>query len=324
MTPLVSVIIPCFNPEKFIAQTLNSVLQQTYKSLEILIIDDHSTDNSYAIAQNFAKEHPQIVKVLKNESKGACAARNMGFQHSKGAYIQYLDADDLLSPQKIEKQVTSLIDYPDSIAVCATWNFTDNINNATNTDAPYLFSTDQACDFFINLWGGNKKEPNMVQTSAWLTPRTLIEKNGSWNISLSKDQDGEFFARIALNSNGIKFVPDIKNFYRKHIYGGNIASLKKKQHLESNLLATQLKEQYLFTQTQSDKAKYAIATQYKHVAIEAWPNFKDISNVALKKCNELGGSNYSPILGGKVIETIKKLCGWKSAKSFSYYIHKLL
>lgn len=324
MIPLVSVIIPCFNAEKFIAQTLNSVLQQTHKNIEILIIDDHSTDTSYAIAQSFAKEHPQIIKVLKNKSKGACAARNMGFQYSKGAYIQYLDADDLLSPQKIEKQVTSLVNFPDSITVCETWNFTSDINNATNTDAPYLFSTDQACDFFINLWGGNKKEPNMVQTSAWITPRTLIEKNGSWNINLSKDQDGEFFARIALNSKGIVYVPNIKNYYRKHISSNNIASQKERQHIQSNLLATQLKEQYLFGKNQSLKAKLAIATQYKHVAIEAWPNYKDLAKQALLKCNELGGSPYNPALGGKSIEFIKRVFGWKAAKSVSYHIHNFI
>jgi glycosyltransferase involved in cell wall biosynthesis len=324
MTPLASVIIPCFNAEKFIAQTINSVLQQTYHNIEILIIDDHSTDHSYAIAQNFAKEHPQIVKVLKNEFKGACAARNMGFQHSKGAYIQYLDTDDLLSPHKIEMQVSSLKDYPNSLAVCETWNFTNNINNATNTDASFLFSTRHASDFFINLWGGTKKEPTMVQTSAWLTPRTLIEKNGTWNINLSKDQDGEFFARCGLNSKGIVYVPNIKNYYRKHISGNNIASQKKRQHIESNLLATQLKEQYLFGKNQSIKAKLAIATQYKHVAIEAWPNYKDLTKEALLKCKQLGGSPYNPVLGGKIIEFSKKVFGWKAAKTISYYIHKFI
>ncbi len=221
-------------------------------------------------------------------------------------------------------QVQRLQKAGNKLALCETWHFTSTTDDAINTDKKYLFSTEYPEEFFIRLWGGKSLEPNMVQTSAWLTPRTLINTYGLWNTSLSKDQDGEFFARIALNSDGIVYVDKIRNYYRKHLSGNNIASKKQQQHIASNLLATSLKEQYLFSKTQSTEAKLAIATQYKHVAIEAWPNYKEISKKALTRCKQLGGSSYQPVLGGRIIEVIKKVFGWRMAKAFSFYLHKII
>ena len=322
--PLVSVIIPLYNSEAYISETLDSVLNQTWENVETIIVDDSSTDESFNIANKYKNQFPEKIKVYTNPGKGACAARNYGFKQSLGEYIQYLDADDILSSNKIEKQVLVLHNETDKIAVCETWHFFNTIDKATNTDKPYLIAVNQPEDFFIQLWGGKTLPPNMVQTSAWLTPRSLIKQNGGWNENLHKDQDGEFFARIALNSKGIIYVPDIKNYYRQHISSKNIAGQKQRKHLESNLEAAQLKEKYLFERNQSEDAKLAMATQYKHVAIEAWPNYKDVTIEAMSKCKKLGGSNYLPVMGGRVIELLKQIFGWRIAKSVSYYLHKLI
>ena len=322
--PLVSIVIPLFNSEAYLADTLNSVLNQNWHNKEILIIDDSSTDNSLAVANEFKSRYPVLIQIHKNIGKGACKARNYGYHLSKGDFIQFLDADDILCPNKIKEQVLALGNHTDKIAVCQTWHFFEELNKATNTDKDYLFTTDQPEKFFIQLWGGNGKKNNMVQTSAWLTPRELIEQTGGWNETLSKDQDGEFFARMVLNSKGIIYVPEVRNFYRKHIKGSNIASQAQRKHLESNLKSAHLKEKYLFNKVRSNKAKEAMAVQYKLIAINAWPRFKDISRSALKKSKHLGGTSFTPVLGGKTIELLKSLLGWKFAKSFSYYIHRIL
>ncbi len=321
---LVSIIIPLYNSECFLNETLNSVLSQTYKNIEVILIDDNSTDGSLNIGLNFQKQHPPKILLYKNKGKGACAARNYGFELSKGEYIQFLDADDMLSPDKIERQVKALEEQPGCIAVCETWHFKNTIQEAINSDKEYLFSTTKPEDFFIQLWGGNELLPNMIQTSAWLTPRGLIERNGLWDTSLEKDQDGEFFARIALNSKGIVYIPEIKNYYRKHTKGKNIAGQKQKIHLESNLRSTSLKEQYLLNSTNSKYANKAMASQYLIVAIDAWPRYKDITKQALTKVKQLGGTSYLPVLGGSLIEGIKRTLGWKIAKGFSYYLHKFI
>jgi len=319
--PLVSVLIPCHNSAPYIAETLDSVIAQTYTNWECIVVDDHSTDNSMEIVEKYCQQHPDKIKLYTNPRKGACAARNFAFEKSKGYYIQYLDADDIINPDKLKNQTELLQKSPHHVAVCNTWHFYNTIEEAHNTDKDFIFSTDDPAGFLINLWGGAGKT-HYTALHSWLTPRHLIKQSGSWDEELLKDQDGEFFARVLLNSNGIVYTPEAKSYYRKHVSGSNIASKKQQPHIESNLKSTQLKEQYLLETTNTPRARKAIATQYKHVAIEAWPQFRDISTVALKKCKQLGGSGYLPVLGGKTIEFIKKTMGWKIAKSISYYGHQ--
>ena len=96
--PLVSILIPCYNSEKWLAETLESALAQTWQNKEIIVVDDGSTDSSLEIAKTFESNK---VKVLRQDNRGASAARNLGLTNAQGDFIQYLDADDLLSEDKI-------------------------------------------------------------------------------------------------------------------------------------------------------------------------------------------------------------------------------
>src|SRR5207248_8968504 len=102
MKPLVSILIPAYNAEPWITDTIQSALAQTWMRKEIIIIDDGSTDQTLSIARQFASK---TVSVIAQRNQGAAAARNKAFALSQGGYIQWLDADDLLSPDKIEAQV---------------------------------------------------------------------------------------------------------------------------------------------------------------------------------------------------------------------------
>jgi len=90
---IVSVIIPAYNSEKFIGETLQSVNQQSWKNVEAFVIDDGSSDKTFEIAKQFESNQ---IKVIRQENAGACVARNKGLSMSKGKYIQFLDADDVL------------------------------------------------------------------------------------------------------------------------------------------------------------------------------------------------------------------------------------
>jgi len=314
-----SILIPVYNAENYISETIGSALSQTWQSKEIIVVDDGSTDQSFEIAKSFESD---IVKVYKLEHRGACVARNRAFELSNGAFIQYLDGDDLLSAEKIEKQIYALIGKNRHVAVCNTWNFIGDISKAFNTDQPFLYSTDDPAEFLINLWGGYGHS-NYVALHNWLTPRQLIEKTGLWNEELLKDQDGEFFTRVLLNSAGIIYVPDIKTYYRKYYTGDNIGSKIHKIHIESNLKAMAIKGNLLLETIKTPAAYLAVATQYKYLSMLAYPQAKELSAFALNKCKLLGDSYYNPELGGQVIEFIKKMFGWKTAKVISYYAHNL-
>ena len=102
MSSLVSILIPAYNAEQWLGDTLRSVVGQTYMNKEIIVVDDGSRDNTLSVARRF--ESPS-VKVMTQSNQGAAAARNKALSVSQGEYIQWLDADDLLSAEKIERQM---------------------------------------------------------------------------------------------------------------------------------------------------------------------------------------------------------------------------
>lgn len=105
---MVSVIIPMYNAEKFVHDTIQSVLNQTYKNIEIIVIDDNSTDKSFQIVQELTEKYSQIVYHRFDDNRGVAVARNEAIGMAKGRYIAFLDSDDLWEPQKLEKQLSFL------------------------------------------------------------------------------------------------------------------------------------------------------------------------------------------------------------------------
>ena len=115
---LVSVVIPCYNVEKYVEQCLQSLLNQTHKDLQIICVNNNSTDNTLSVLTRFASEQRLIITLVEESQKGAPYARNRGLQEVKGDYVQFLDADDLLAPEKIAHQIKLINEnnFPDIIA----------------------------------------------------------------------------------------------------------------------------------------------------------------------------------------------------------------
>src|SRR4051794_702418 len=98
--PLISVLIPCFNAESVIGETLDSILRQSWPRIEVIVVDDGSQDGSISVMERFPH-----VKLYRQKKAGAGAARNCAYSHSTGGFIQFIDADDLIEPEKIERQM---------------------------------------------------------------------------------------------------------------------------------------------------------------------------------------------------------------------------
>jgi glycosyltransferase involved in cell wall biosynthesis len=156
--PLVSIIIPVYNSEIYLAECIESAINQIHSNTEIIIVDDGSTDNSLQIARNFENEK---VRVLNQDNRGASAARNTGLKEAKGSYIQFLDADDLLSPDKIEEQIKCLNGSITHLALCHTVHFDENedYNKGSTTDDWFCADSSDPVDFLIKLYAGDEIMP---------------------------------------------------------------------------------------------------------------------------------------------------------------------
>lgn len=321
--PVVSIVIPAYNAGLYIAETLDSVIRQSYPNLEIFVVDDGSSDNTVAVARQYASAG---LMVFEQKNSGACVARNLGLSKSAGKYIQFLDADDVLSPDKIEAQVEVLEKNPGFLGVSSSVHFMngeDYLKMEPREESYWIHDTDDPVDFLIRLYGGDG-ERWMVQTSAWLTPRTITDKIGPWDDRLLLDQDGEYFARAVLASNGIRTTGGI-NYYRRFFHGSSISGkATRKENLQSALLALNLKAEYLGKHTRSDRYLQAMATLYLEIAINAYPRFPDLVKICEDLAAKTGKKPVVPVLGGKLVEVTRQLFGWKAAKYFRNSIHSIL
>ena len=120
--PKVSVIVPVYNTEDYLRECLDSVINQTLKDIEIICIDDGSTDNSLTILKEYANKDSRIV-VVTQRNKGGGAARNQGLKYAKGKFLSFIDSDDFYNPETIEKMYTKAIDVQADIVICGVRRF---------------------------------------------------------------------------------------------------------------------------------------------------------------------------------------------------------
>ncbi len=225
MDALVSILIPAHNAGKTVVHSIESALAQSWTNKEVIIVDDGSTDSTLELSRRFEAKN---VKVVSQERAGASAARNHAFRLAQGRFIQWLDADDLLAPSKIELQLkaSGMLDDWRILSSSAWGRFIGHKDQAQFqpdllwedlTPAEWLFrKLDQ------NLW---------MAINAWLISRELSENAGPWNTELSRDDDGEYFCRVLCIANRVSFVPSAHSYVRRT----NAASCAKQEPISCAL-----------------------------------------------------------------------------------------
>jgi len=316
MNPLVSIIIPTYNAEKYILDTVNSALSQTYKNIEIIIIDDGSTDDTLNLINSFRLEK---VKIFTQENKGASVARNNGLKHASGKYIQFLDADDLINEVKIESQVKLLISNPEYICLCHTVHFDDGMNpfSIPIEHAWYSQGSKNPIDFLIKLYGGpviGLGYGGMIQPNAWLTPRDIIEKSGFWNEMKNPDDDGEFFCRVVLASKGILYAFESINYYRKFKTNQNWSAQNNYNSNLNILKSTELKAKHLLSKTNDPKAKLALSRLFWENAASFYLVYNDLYLRAQQNAKKLAPNLKFNCYHTGIPFFMSKLIGWKAVK----------
>jgi glycosyltransferase involved in cell wall biosynthesis len=299
MKPLVSILIPAYNAEAWISDTLRSAIAQTWERKEIIVVDDGSKDQTLAIAKRFESEQ---LKVVTQKNQGASATRNNAFAMSKGDYVQWLDADDLMAPEKTASQMTAVERNSKRTLISGAWaRFMHRPYRADFRPNP-LWQ-----DLLPAEWLMRKMEHNTyMQTATWLVSRELAEAAGQWDTRLLGDDDGEFFCRVLLASEGTNFVKESKVYYREAgasslSYIGN-----SNPKLEAQWISMKLHIGYLRSLADDARARAACVTYLQNWMVFFYPERLDLFEEAEDLAKSLGGELQIPRFSWKYswIETM--------------------
>lgn len=308
---LVSILIPAFDAERWLGQAIQSALDQTWRWREIIVVNDGSGDTTGKIARGFESAE---VRVIEQSNRGASAARNVAFRESRGAFIQYLDADDLLHPEKIEIQMRRLARKEPGFVASGAWaRFYADPGTARFVPEPVWADLD-AVDWLVASWTGG----GMMHPAAWLAPRDVVEEAGPWDETLTLNDDGEFFCRVLLASRGVTFCGEARSYYRSGLQGSLSATRSWPSHL-SAWRATEASVAHLLAREDSLRTRRAGADCFQRLAFQFYPDVVDLVRSAEHHARQLGGSTLK-YDGGRVIRCLSKTVGWKMARR----LHRLL
>ena len=218
MEPLVSVIIPNYNYARYLPQALDSVLAQTYPHVEIIVVDDGSTDETALVLC----EYNERIRSFQHQREGVSVARNRGVQESHGQLIAFLDADDVWLPTKLERQVQRFLDDPDLGLVHCGWEAIDKMGAASDSHLDGLEGW--VAKELLLL----RRPAVLVVGSGAVVTRNVFEEIGGFDARLSTSADWDFSYRVAIGWR-VGFVPEVLLQYRLH--GTNMhASIRVMEH----------------------------------------------------------------------------------------------
>ncbi len=223
MEQLVSVVIPCYNAERWVGEAIQSCLDQTYSPIEVIVIDDGSTDRSLDVISSFG----QRIRWETGPNRGGNHARNRGFALSTGDYLQFLDADDYLLPSKIERQMAAFRETSAAV-LYEDWQRVEETTKGDWRWLPIEVSGNQS-DILEALLGGWATPP-----CALLFTRRAVELAGGWNEELTSAQDWELNIRIALAGNVYGYVPGCQSAYRRPL--GPTVSTNRLNNIHENII----------------------------------------------------------------------------------------
>ena len=306
--PLVSILIPACNAEKWIADTIRSAQAQTWPRKEIIVVDDGSRDRTLAIARGFSDSE---ITVETQSNAGASAARNRAFVLSRGDYIQWLDADDLLAPDKIALQMAKALAHGNSRTLfSAEWGgFSYRQSRADFSPTP-LWHDLAPLEWLLRKWENNAH----MQTATWLASRELTEAAGPWDTRLSMDDDGEYFFRMVRASDGIRFVQNAKVYYRITSFSRLSHVGRSREKMESQFLSMRLQIDNLLAISNEERARSACLNYLRTWLPTFYPERPDLVAAAQEIARNLGGELDPPCLSWKY-QWIARLFGPHAGKA---------
>ena len=312
--PLVSIIMPLYNAQKYVAEAIESVINQTNTNWELIIVNDGSTDNSLEVATKFESNK---IRVYTKKNAGAAAARNYGYQLSKGTFIKFFDADDLINPKMIEEQVNLATKNPDCI-ISGKWGRFYKDDLATFKLSPEDCWLDmKPVDWMCSSW---RRAQNMTQPGIFLIPKKTIDQIGLWNENLSLVDDMEFFTKIILGSKSVIFCERAILQYRSGMGSYALSGYKSTKSVQSYFLSLELSTSYLLNYSKSDLARLCCANLWQGFVYEYYLKHNDLVKQAENYIKKSGKSDLK-FTSGRTTKYLSYIFGWKNSKKiYGFFI----
>lgn len=266
--PIVSIIVPCYNQAQYLPMTLDSVIAQTFDNWECIIVNDGATDNTENVALTYCNKDSRFV-YYKQENKGLSAARNVGIRLSKGDYLQFLDSDDILAPQKLEKQVAIMQDSVVDVCTCHHDMFNDE-----DFENRYTYPLSEARQNFTI---------KDLSTTFLITPHDslckkcfLEEHNITFVEKLRSIEDWLFYATLIVK--GAKFVEINEILAHYRIHQDSMSKQQKTMCVSSiqaafylyDLIPQDSREEYIQYESVRQIDRILLLMQYKY-----WSRYRD-------------------------------------------------
>ncbi|GJD23895.1 probable glycosyl transferase [Rivularia sp. IAM M-261] len=289
MPKLVSIIIPCYNASQWIAEAIVSCLWQTYPNIEIIIIDDGSRDNSLEIIKSYAQQYKNIIW-RRIPHTGGNHARNVGLSLSKGEYIQFLDADDYILPEKIKHQV-DFLESTGADVVYGDWRHQYHHNNGSYTLGD-IKVTGQQPDILESLLG-----------TWWVAVAALLYKHQAikckWDETLNAAQDRDFFISVVMGGAIAMYQPGCYSIYRR--YGNVTVSTASRPHwiMGHCLVLEKVEHKLVHNNRLTNNYRRALAAGYfemaRYALSEDYSLYLKLLEAALKRCPDFQGNSKNGI-----------------------------
>ena len=312
--PLVSVCMPCYNAEKYVGEAIESVLNQTYKNIELIVVNDGSTDRSGEVLEKYKMKG---VKVVTEKCGSASGARNRAFQGAKGDFVKFFDADDIISPEMVQKQVERLAGREDAVAMSEWGRFYNDDIRSFRRCPQSCWKTMDGIDWLVEAL--MDAQP-MMQAGMFLIPRKVIEKAGFWLEKSSPNDDFEYFCRLFSKTNQVIFVADATLYYRSGIKK-SLSQRKDPRSLKYFSDFILIGVSHILAKRTDSAAKTACANMCQQVIHDLYPDYPEARKELQQVVEQCGGSVIQP-MGGKFFHLLRPWIGWKMARRLQRTVGK--
>lgn len=296
---LVSVVIPCYNAAEFLRETLDAVLAQTYPALEVIVIDDASSDSSWEIVQAYGD---RVTAVRLEHNRGGSHARNRGAELAGGELLMFLDADDVIAPESIQALVAAVRDHPRSFAVCR-WHRWQRLGGEWGRAAPDVPFPEPGDDV-LRRW----LEGIWVPPCAVLWRRDAYDLTEGWDEQLTFNDDGDLVMRALIAGAELRIASGGESLYRLHdnthlSVGTNLFSGSK---VQSGIRVLEKVERELGKAGLRDRYETSLGVAYQRFALYALQHgHAEVARDCQHRGELLAGKQaVSPTPAGRVLERV--------------------